>query len=98
MITTTHTIDGCLENGYIFHATVDIDWVMEDNGIGTYEYWGHLENYVSFCPVMNSWRVEEFIVYDVDDDGTSFESIPDEYYACLEKLVDVEEPPHEASL
>lgn len=56
--------------GWMFDITVDAQYQWEDNGIGSYEFWGQRCNDVNHCWEWVGYSVEE--VSARHDDGTEF--------------------------
>jgi hypothetical protein len=64
---TTHEIDGDLGNDYWFNATVGVDWIVTDEGIGYYEYGDGIYNHVDNQWELEDWHLLTFDVYDNDE-------------------------------
>jgi hypothetical protein len=63
-MTTTHEFDAQhTERGEYYDATYTIDWVLEDVGIGEYEFWGSLGTDCQMEWVPQDLLVDEFTVY-----------------------------------
>ena len=75
-IAETHEFEGELDNGYWFTAEVSVEFVLEDEGIGSYEFWGttyYDENY-QYNP--SSFFIEEIILITDEEGETIMEQVP----------------------
>jgi len=81
-MTTTHEFDAQVSKcgDYCYDATYTVDWVLEDQGIGAYEFWGSpgVDSHMEWTP-SDLW-VDSIKVYEIEDGGLISNLTGDEVY------------------